>query len=239
MKKTLKSIVPIVLIAAVAAMALYALGVIGANVITQAHVKEYDGLTFTGGLMNGRFSGHGTIYFHGGERYEGSFSDGYFDGEGSIFGKSGNLSFTGVFDNGQILEGTLYTEEGEAVTFVRGETDNALIGGSWSYVGGFNDRGQFGEGHFTFSNGSVYIGGFSRGLANGEGVHMDSKGSVIYTGGFKDGMFDGYGKYISSEGWSYEGGFEDGLFNGEGLIIIGTESIRGIWDKGVQTARYE
>ena len=109
----------------------------------------------------------------------------------------------------------------------------------WNYSGGLNECGQNGEGAFFFVNGFEYRGSFSHGLANGEGVYTAPDGNIIYAGSLKDGLFDGYGLYFSPEGWSYEGSFKEGLFNGEGTVTIDSNTIHGVWEKGVQTTRFE
>jgi hypothetical protein len=79
-----------------------------------------------------------------------------------------------------------------------------------------------------------------RGFAEGVGVYTSAEGKTIYEGEFKEGDFDGQGRYYSPAGWIYEGGFKEGLFEGEGVITISeSETVRGIWERGVQITRYE
>jgi hypothetical protein len=125
------------------------------------------------------------------------------------------------------------------VTLERSEDEDTLIGDVWLFGGSFNERGQTGSGTFVFADSSVYAGGFLDGLADGDGTFTDPSGRVVYRGGFREGLFDGQGTYWSADGWSYDGGFSMGLFHGEGAATIDGETIRGAWEMGVQTARYE
>jgi hypothetical protein len=96
-----------------------------------------------------------------------------------------------------------------------------------------------GDGTFVFADGSEYTGGFLNGLADGEGMFRASTGRVVYQGGFSGGLFDGLGTYWSADGWFYSGGFAGGLLHGEGVVTFGGETIRGVWEMGVQVSRYE
>ncbi|MCL2699025.1 MAG: hypothetical protein FWE68_01805 [Defluviitaleaceae bacterium] len=230
-----------ILIAALALLTCFSFGVFDGDGVSKVQGKEYTGLTFSGDLKDGRFTGYGTIDFHDGDMYYGNFSEGRFDGDGTLHGvdNADGWRFNGAFEGGRVNSGTLQISLIEIVSFERGEAADYLNAQNWRFEGNFNQRGQNGEGAFVFADGSVYTGGFTQGLADGEGTYADASGRIIYTGGFAGGLFDGQGHYFSSEGWSYEGGFKVGLFDGEGIMTIEDEAVRGVWEKGVQTARYD
>jgi hypothetical protein len=234
-----RAVTAVSLVAAVVLSACFALGFFDGEGVSEVRDKDYTGFTYTGGLRNGRFTGYGSMVFQDGERYSGNFAAGRFDGTGRLACLTGNWNFNGVFQEGRVNSGTFYDHAGESVAYERGETADTLTGYTWSYEGGLSDRGQNGTGTFIFPDGSAYTGGFLRGLAEGEGIYSDASGRTVYTGGFKEGKFDGWGKYFSLEGWVYEGGFKDGLFDGEGAMTADTETVRGVWEKGVQVTRYE
>jgi hypothetical protein len=219
--------------------ACFALGLFDGDGVSRVRDKDYDEFTFTGDLRNGRFTGYGSMHFQDGELYIGNFAVGRFNGEGTLYCSVNNWNFNGVFTEGRVSSGEFQRDEGEKVEYERGETADTLIGAAWNYEGVLSELGQNGPGVFTFPDGSVYTGGFSHGLAEGEGRYADALGRTVYTGVFLGGKFDGQGKYYSLEGWSYEGGFKEGLFDGEGTLITETETIRGIWEKGVQITRHE
>jgi hypothetical protein len=226
-------------IAVIVFFASFALGAFDGDGVSVVHDKDYDEFTFSGNLRNGRFTGYGSMYFQGGERYSGSFTLGRFDGEGAMHCPLLAWNFDGFFDEGRVGSGIFQDIEGEAITYERGEIADTLISSTWMYEGGLNEHGQNGIGTFTFADGSVYAGGFAFGLAEGEGTLYNTYGEFIYSGGFAEGRFEGLGKYTSPEGWTYEGSFKEGLFDGEGILTTDTETIRGVWEKGVQVTRYE
>ena len=223
---------------------LYAAGKLGADKLSHVNHKEYalGGFTYSGGLKNGLFSDYGAINFNTGDSYSGGFTKGRFEGN-AIFNISAgtykNVHFNGVFHEGQISSGTFYLNNGLAVIYEHDAAASMLNGQTWQYSGDFNERGQNGTGWFAFEDGSVYTGVFLNGLADGNGMLADADGNTIYEGSFRDGLFDGQGIYYSPEGWSYEGSFRAGLFDGEGQVLVDSSTIRGIWERGVQTTRYE
>jgi len=223
----------------IAVSACFSLGLFDGDGVVRVDGVDFTEFTFSGDLRDGLFHGPGTIYFLEGERFDGNFTDGRFDGKGEFFSAGGEWNFSGVFRSGSISGGTLNTDRGEAVTLQRSDSADTLISEVWLFDGSFNDRGQTGEGTFVFADGSIYTGDFSHGLADGQGIFTDSSGRDIYRGDFKEGFFDGQGMYVSPDGWTYNGGFAGGVFSGEGIITIGGETIRGVWDMGVQVARYE
>jgi hypothetical protein len=239
MGKLKSAVISLFLIAGVGLLACFALGLFDGDGVTKVRERDYSEFTFTGNLRNGRFTGNGSMFFQDGARYSGGFSAGRFSGNGTLYDTDGIWNFSGVFQDGQANGGTFYPYGGENTTYERGETADILTGYRWKYEGGINESGQFGTGTFTFADGSVYTGGFSNGLAEGEGIYTDAPGRTVYAGGFKAGLFDGHGKYFSPEGWVYEGGFKEGLFDGEGVLVYDTETVGGVWEKGVQVLRHE
>jgi len=226
-------------VAAVLLLACYALGFFDGGSVTRVRDRDYDLFTFTGDLINGRFTGFGTMTFQEGEKFNGNFSVGRFNGEGTMISPNDNWTFHGFFQEGRIGGGTFFNSGGDTVLYTRGDTADALAGSEWAYEGGFNEHGQNGTGTFTFADGSVYTGSFLRGYASGEGVYCDASGRTVYAGGFADGLFEGRGVYYSPDGWTYTGNFERGLFDGDGIITSDEETVMGIWDKGVQSSHYE
>ena len=228
----------VVVTAAIVLFACFSLGVFGGDGVLRVDDKDYNEFTFSGNLKDGRFSGYGAVNFQDGDRFGGNFTEGRFDGRGVFYATAGHWNFDGVFQGGRIGGGTLNIDDSDPVTLERSQAADTLTTDIWRYEGGLNELGQSGAGRFVFADGSVYTGGFSHGLADGEGELTDASGRIIYKGGFKDGLFDGQGTYFSSEGWSYEGGFKDGLFDGEGSVTTEYQTIRGVWEKGVQIRRY-
>ena len=245
MERLLSPVITVLLIAAVVLLGAYAIGGLDNDSVMEADSDEYGsgGIVYSGGLKNGLFNGLGYLAFLDGDNYYGSFRDGRFDGEGvySYNDNTGALAwqFKGLFQNGQTNSGKLYNDDNSLVIYVRSSDMDTLVGQNWRYSGSFDTRGQNGFGVFTYHDGSVYYGDFKNGLADGTGTYADTNGNMIYAGGFSSGLFEGQGFYYSPEGWTYEGSFKDGLFDGEGSVTIGDLVVRGVWEKGEQTTRYE
>ena len=235
----MNKIIAIAITLLIAFCACYALGVFDGDGVVKVENKEFSEFTYNGSLKDGLFDGHGSVFFPDGERFNGYFTGCRFDGAGYFSGVGGKWNFFGNFESGSISGGTLKSDLGEAVTLERTESADMLVSDKWLFDGSFNDRGQTGTGTFVFADGSEYTGGFLHGLADGDGIYADSSGRVIYQGEFKEGFFDGQGVYFSPDGWSYEGSFMEGMLHGEGVISMQDESIRGVWDRGVQVQRYE
>ncbi|GHU89885.1 hypothetical protein FACS1894202_08810 [Clostridia bacterium] len=240
MKKFFSGVVTVLAIAAVVFSACYAMGVFGKDNVTRVSGQAYsDGdFTYSGELRGGLFEGEGVLSFRNGDTFSGNFTGGRMSGRGVFRGREG-WSFEGDFADGAVNGGTFTLEDGSVDIYERENDADSFKSAGWRYDGPFGARGQDGAGTFTFADGSVYSGSFSRGMAEGGGVLTDASGKTVYEGGFAAGLFEGHGVYYSPEGWSYEGGFKDGLFDGEGAVTINGETIRGVWAKGGQTERYE
>ncbi|GHU93675.1 hypothetical protein FACS1894208_03540 [Clostridia bacterium] len=240
MKKFFSGAVTVIAIAAVAFSACYAVGVFGTDNITRVSGQAYAGgdFTYSGELLDGLFEGEGSLDFSNGDKFSGSFTGGRMSGNGVFRGREG-WSFEGDFADGEVSGGTFTLENGAVEIYERENDADSFESSGWKYDGPFGARGQDGVGTFTFADGSVYFGGFSRGMADGDGIYTDASGKTIYEGGFVLGLFEGHGVYYSPEGWSYEGGLKNGLFDGEGALTIDGETIRGVWSEGGQTERYE
>jgi len=234
MKRHFGFISAVLLSTAIFLSACYALGLFGHDIFLLVDSKYYESgeFAFSGKLKNGRFDGIGSIDLSSGESCNGGFIDGRLDG---VFNYEGTgWQFAGTYTGEKIDGGTFYLADDTIIY-----ENNSFSGNMWNYSGGLNESGQNGEGEFVFANGFEYRGSFLHGLANGEGVYTAPDGSIIYAGSFNNGLFDGYGLYFDPDGWSYEGSFKDGLFDGEGTVTIDNNTIHGVWEKGVQTTRYE
>jgi len=245
-EKLLSSVIAVLLIAAVVLLGAYAIGGLSNDHFMVADKNEYGsgGLVYSGGLKNGLLNGLGELTFQDGNTYHGSFRDGRLNGEGLYSYKDDTggpvWRFEGLFQDGRANSGRLYLSyDRSMIVYIYGSDTDTLVGQTWRYSGGFDRRGQNGEGVYTYNNGFSYKGGFKNGLADGKGIYADADGRIIYAGGFSGGQFEGQGVYYSPEGWIYEGNFKDGLFDGEGSLTIGDFAVRGTWKKGKQKRLYE
>ena len=91
-------------------------------------------------------------------------------------------------------------------------TENGFYEGCVNYEGNPN-----GEGKWTYSNGSIYIGMFKDWKFHGSGELTYANGNK-YVGSFKNDMFSGQGKYTFTNGNRYVGSFENNMFSGQGTM---------------------
>jgi len=210
-KKLVKILFAAVIVMAMAAMAWYSL-LDKKQAVTERPYAGGD-FAYTGALRNGLFDGSGEIAFANGARYTGGFLKGRAAG-GFVYTPAGDWRFEGEFSNGKPY-GTIYLP-GDVAVAVSQEDVAALVSPKgWEYEGGIGERGQNGEGTFTFRGGESYTGGFLLGLAGGRGTYRGADGSVIYEGEWKAGLYHGQGRYASPDGrFAYEGAFEAGLPHG-------------------------
>ena len=91
-------------------LAIYALSGAGER---RAENEAFDngGITYSGGLIGGKFTGYGKLVFENGDIYTGGFLEGRFDGRGSYFSSKG-WQVEGNFSNGRI--------DGESDVFTAG-----------------------------------------------------------------------------------------------------------------------
>jgi hypothetical protein len=243
MKKFLNVLVTLFFIIMVVFSTCFSLGVFDNRNAVPVFNETHDTYTYEGDTRGGRYDGNGEVFFTEGSRYTGGFSVGRFNGAGRYDSSEGlaygGWYYSGVFQNGQAVDGTFESTGNQIIKYTRGVKTDSVITDDWRFDGYFNINGQSGDGSFTFADGTVYTGGFARGLADGNGQIADASGAVLYSGGFKAGFFEGQGKYTHPDGWIYEGTFLAGLFDGEGAVTIDGKTIRGVWKKGTQIKRYE
>ena len=91
-------------------LAIYALSGAGER---RAENEAFDngGITYSGGLIDGKFTGYGKLVFENGDIYTGGFLEGRFDGHGSYYSSKG-WQVEGSFSNGRI--------DGESAVFTAG-----------------------------------------------------------------------------------------------------------------------
>jgi len=180
-----------------------------------AAARAYDGggFVYTGALRNGLFDGRGEIALADGARFAGNFVKGRAAGI-FVYNSTEDWRFEGVFNQSK-PEGALFLPGDLSVTLAPGDVANVHSPKGWEYNGGIGERGQNGEGTYTFPGGESYTGNFLLGLADGYGVYLDKEGNAIYEGEWKAGLYHGQGRYISPGGkYVYEGAFEAGLPHG-------------------------
>lgn len=89
-----------------------------------------------------------------------------------------------------------------------------------------------GQGIYTWRDGTIYKGQWSKDLEHGYGEKMFANGDT-YRGGWENGIFAGQGVYRWADGASYEGQWQDGFEHGSGIKTdVGGIKKEGFWTYG-------
>lgn len=92
----------------------------------------------------------------------------------------------------------------------------ALTPDGGRYFGPLVDGKLHGEGRLEWEDGTVYTGGFEKGLMSGRGVLKDM--DFEYSGEFRKGHFEGRGELVRGDGTRYLGQFVRGHMEGQGRL---------------------
>jgi len=209
LEKGIKMLFSVAAAAAMIALAYYSL----LDRVEPASSRAYDSdFIYSGPLRNGLFDARGEIILADGARFSGRFLKGR--AAGDFVYDDADWRFVGNFNQGK-PEGALFLPEDITAWVDRDGIAEFLSPKGWSYSGGIGERGQNGEGLYTFPGGESYTGGFLLGLAEGHGTYRSKDGNVIYEGQWKAGLYHGRGRYTPPGGkFMYEGAFEAGLPHG-------------------------
>lgn len=135
------------------------------------------------------------------------------------------LKYVGFVDrDGNPTSGTLYFSNGiQMVLDVKKGT--ATYSDGTVYAGGFDGNYlREGYGKITWANGDSYEGDFVAGELTGRGIFYFAGGDV-YEGDLVGGVKEGYGKYTSADGSTYEGEFKGDLRHGKGIHTAADGSV--------------
>ena len=87
------------------------------------------------------------------------------------------------------------------------------------YYGEFKD-GEFDEGVWESGGGVLYVGGFTLGRKNGNGILKDAEES-LYQGEFQNDLPHGIGTQKDVSGSRYYGAWQSGMMHGQGKLDFG------------------
>jgi hypothetical protein len=163
-----------------------------------------NGDRYVGSWSSDEPSGRGKYYFKSGERYEGTFLKGKFDGNGvmrypdgvyyaggwsankkhglgKLVGADGEMIKEGNWNMGKFVAAQSNTTSGGAVTTTQQRPNNKPAAGTGKpdLNGLRNCNSVFcrnGQGHFSYPDGSRWVGEFKDGYPNGRGVCYYSNG---------------------------------------------------------------
>ena len=157
---------------------------------------------YKGSVVNGLFSGQGSLTNPYGDKYIGKFKDGKFNGQGTLtfvnYVKC--VKYEGEFKDDTIVKGIMIYKDGS------------------NYNGDWKDGKRNGQGTFTHLNGARYIGQWKDGVANGQGTltFVNNVKYVKYEGEFKDDKLV-KGIMIYKDGSNYNGEFLEQKKHGFGI----------------------
>ena len=172
--------------------------------VTNDNIMVYTKKNFyyKGSVVNGLFSGQGSLTNPNGDKYVGKFKDGKPNGQGTLtFVNSGKfVKYEGEFKDYQLLKGIMIYKDGS------------------NYNGDWKDGKRNGQGTLTFVDGTRYIGQFKDGKRNGQGTitFVNHVKYVKYEGEFKDNQLL-KGIMIYKDGSNYNGEFLEQKKHGYGI----------------------
>lgn len=175
-------------------------------------------VTWTGGCINGRASGRGSLtwrFVADGKPQEhacrGDMRNGKLHGQAACAWSNGGRYDGGWSDGRQHGRGVEYFDDGSR------------------YEGGFWLGPREGRGTYDFADGGRYEGGWHDNAMHGEGTRFYSNGAR-YAGGWANDAFHGHGTLVFADGDRCEGEWADGALVGTGT---------GLRDGKPATCRYD
>lgn len=184
--------------------------------LTFKNIGEYEG-----GFENGTRNKKGKFIWLNGDQYAGEWDNDFISGEGTCTFSDGGV-LKGTFEKGRLLNGTYSVSTEKAIYTI--EIENGTVKGadiSFSdgtiYKGGYLNNMFHGYGEIKYTNGDVYSGDFKCGLKSGEGKYTWENGAY-YSGDWDNDMINGSGTYYyakSQKGYKLNGTFVDNKPHGK------------------------
>ena len=188
-------------------------------VVWDENPKEQTVVTWTGGCINGRASGNGTLRWSYVE--DGTPADGYCSGAMRNGKQHGQAAC--VYSNGGRYEG------GWSDGRQHGKGVEVFADGG-RYEGAFQMGVREGRGVYTFDDGGRYDGDWHDGMAHGQGIHTYSNGAR-YEGGWAEDRWHGHGTVFFADGARCEGDWQDGALVGQGIGFSDGKATTCSYDK--------
>lgn len=163
-----------------------------------------DGGIYYGALVNGAFTGQGTLKYPDGskiEKYEGNFDKGLFNGSGTITFAWGIIVIC-EWTNGKPIE--------DAVTIIFPTGDK--------YIGAVKRFEPNGYGTYYHHRLGYKISAYWKDFKISGKVTWILSDNTRYEGELKNMMWHGKGVYTAIDGSTYKGDFENGKFHGYGTM---------------------
>lgn len=206
----------------------------------QGKIYFQQGGFYEGDFSKGLMSGDGVYVDTDLNRYEGQFEAGLFHGKGKYIYSEGAI-YEGQFRKGKYHGKGKYTD-GEA--WFEGTFESGTMVGQGAYLdyqgnhytGDVDDWYADGIGELTNAEGAVFSGEFKEGsIVKGEVKQADGHS---YIGHFSYGEYEGEGVLTMPNGNSYRGEFSYGKYHGQGTLTEVNEDankqtvLQGKWQNG-------
>lgn len=193
-----------------------------------------DGSSYIGKIQDGLFNGFG-VYIKGEDIYVGTFSQSNPNGFLNWY-KKGRLHYTGEWQYGKFHgEGIWYKEDGSirTGTWENGKLSQTLVDQDTPqghYKGYIKNDNPDGIGHFSFKDGSNYIGSWKDAKLHGNGVYTFGTDTIVGT--WENGLLTGDLLFRTTDLF-FEGTYIDNLPNGIGNLTVENQSYySGSWVDG-------
>ena len=213
------------------------------------------GITYSGELSDGKYSGQGKMVYPGIGVYEGNYYNGVRTGQGTFTWEDGTV-YTGswksdkindtgtiTYPDGTVISGTFVDNEFDDITYdisgegysgtitIKNNTVKAnLTFGNILYSGDLDKDGLLiGNAVITYPNGDVFTGSVSNGKKT-KGTYKFKNGDS-FNGTFVNDLMN-QGSYIFQTGQILSGTFENGIPSGTMTYTVGSTKYTTTWKNG-------
>ncbi len=184
----------------------------GHGTIEYADTKSPDAkIRYVGDIKNGKPHGYGSMLFGNGHMYYGQFKAGLFDGQGIYEDIETEEQEIAMYSQGKPVKNL------DAVDLIYGSKNDIgiILTIDGKYTGELMDGIPTGNGMLECYDGSIILGDFDDGKANGHCIYENKDRGIRYVGSMKNNKITGRGTMETANGVSVKGYFRDGNLSKE------------------------
>jgi len=186
-----------------------------------------------------RKNGQGILNYINGYTFDGNFKKGRANGEGILYDENGNILIDGLFQDGLLINGSLFNR----YFIYTGEFKNSTFNGygEYRYITYF--KTIINEDDFYLKNGIDYKGYWKDGKKHGRGVlayeyDKDRNMKKYYIGEWENDKKNGKGQLYFGKLHYYDGEWKNNVRSGLGKIYKnGTLIFEGTWSKDQKSGK--
>ncbi|MCQ2250886.1 MAG: caspase family protein [Bacteroidales bacterium] len=166
---------------------------------------------YVGDVKKGLPHGYGAMLFNNGHIYYGQFKNGEFDGQGIYEDLGNEEQKIAIYEKGKAVKDI------PALDPIYGSPNETgiILTVNGKYTGELMDGMPTGHGMLECYDGSVILGEFDEGKANGHCIYENKDKGIRYVGAMKNNKITGRGTMEYTYGSSVKGYFRDGVISKE------------------------